>query len=111
MVLIFKSKKALDFLLKHGEVITFRLHERKAGKDWITDRRGGKKIADVEVVLLEETKTPHDFNKFQQYVDKSGFDSIEEWLSEIIKLNPACKLRDAETGYFYLVKLLHRVIQ
>jgi len=106
MVMLFKSRKALDFLLKHGEVVTFRLHERKTGKDWITDRRGGKKIADVEVVLLEKVRKPsYRATYFQKYVHKSGFDNVKEWWDEIVKLNGFSKFMNAEKGYFYLVRL------
>ena len=52
MVVIFQSEKARRFLLENGVVFTFRSKRRKKlGEDWITDRRGGHKIADA---LVEE---------------------------------------------------------
>ena len=105
MVMIFRCRKVLNFLLKRGEVVIFRLHKRKEGKDWITHKRGGKKIAEVEIVLLEEIENPSwHATKFQKYVDKSGFDSVKEWWDAIIELNGFSRFMNAKRGYFYLVR-------
>jgi len=97
MVMIFKSKKALNFLLTHGEVYTLRPKRRKEGRDWITDRRGGKKIANVEVELVAFIDLEKNYAETYRYintifncakdllgnyVEKSGFQSVGEWLSE-----------------------------
>lgn len=92
--IIFSSKKALSFLTSHGEVYTLR-KRRKAGKAWLTAKRGGKKIADVEVkevgrvvfrdepyVVTDEGERP-----LSEFTPKSGFESTEEWIRELRKLH------------------------
>jgi len=102
MVMIFQSEKARRFLLEKGFVFTFRAHRRKkVGRDWITARRGGRKIADVEV------KEEGIFNpsELKPYVRHSGFKSISEWIEEIRRLNGG-KL--PAIGWLYKVSLLPR---
>ena len=104
-MMLFKSKKALEFLLKQGEVVTFRLHKRREGKDWVTNKRGGKKIVEVEIVLLEEIENPSwRATKFQKYVDKSGFNSLKEWWDAIIEVNGFNKFMNAKKVIFILLK-------
>jgi len=100
MVMIFQSEKARSFLLENGFVYTFRVHRRKhTGKDWMTGKRGGRKIADVfiqEVGCFRPTW-------LMPYTEYSGFDSYEEWQTEIVKLNKGvypCK------GWLYKVSLV-----
>ena len=107
-VIIFSSEKALRQLLYHGKVVTLR-KERREGAGWVTDRRGGRKIADVTIEkigklffeggqpYIEITKTPAllgwIFDEFERgdrphldyFVPMSGFDSSEEWLEELKK--------------------------
>lgn len=99
MVMIFEGEKARNFLLRNGAVYTFRVKRRKkVGKDWITDRRGGRKIAEV---LIEEVGefAP---TGLTPYVGLSGFNSLEEWTAEIRRLNDG-KL--PEKGWLYMVVL------
>lgn len=84
MVIIFQSEKARSFLLENGFVYTFRVHRRKrTGRDWMTDKRGGRKIADV---FIEEIGCFRPTGLLP-YVEYSGFDSYREWQEEIVALN------------------------
>jgi len=105
MVMIFSSPKALKHLLDKGEVYTFRTHKRKSKKkrDWVTDRRLGKKICDVEIEFVTKINgaialTP--------YTEQSGFDSTTDWFCEIKRLNRKDVAIQANiiTGYLYHVK-------
>ena len=103
MVIIFQSEKPRRFLLKNGVVFTFRLHRREpVGRDWMTDKRGGRKIADVEV---EEVGY---FNSLDldPYVAYSGFSSVEEWNEEIKRILKWDKLPPKRwQGWLYEVSL------
>jgi hypothetical protein len=98
MVIIFQSRKALNHLLQRGVVFTFRLHRRKAGMEWVTDRRGGHKIADV-IVEEEGVFTRHNLGL---YVEFSGFNTLQEWIEEVWRLNK----RIPERGWLYRVTLI-----
>ena len=98
MVMIFSSEKAREQLRTMGEVITFRLKERKiVGFDWATDKRGGKKLFDIFVEEEGESIAPVDL---EDYVEYSGFRSLEAWIDEIKRLHKS----DAYTkGFLYWV--------
>ncbi len=112
MVLIFKSQKALNFLLENGEVYTLRPKIRKEGRDWITNKRGGRKIADAEVKLIGVCATTNrrlvveidtgSIKSLEDYVEKSGFSSVEEWFAEGNKIY---KGKIPNRLYLYYVKL------
>jgi len=108
MVMIFSSKKALNFLQRHGLVFTVRCKKRKMKnaeqKDWITDKRGGKKIVDVVIEFWDEIDRDNLEYVLQRYVDRSGFLTVSEWIGEIKRLNRG-KL--PKKLYLYRVLLLH----
>ena len=81
MVLLFMVKEAREQLLKEGRVFTFRKKPHKTGRDWATDRRGGKKIADINIRLEKEVKTCADL---KPYVEYSGFQLWSDWIRVII---------------------------
>jgi len=84
MVMIFSSEPARNFLLKEGRVFSFRSRKRKrTGRDWITDRRGGKKIADV---YIEEPFEIWKAKQLETFVHASGFENLDAWLKEIYRL-------------------------
>ena len=98
MVMIFNSEKAREQLRTMGEVITFRLKERKVvGFDWATDKRGGKKLFDVFVEEEGKDITPMDL---EDYIEYSGFKSLEEWIGEITRLH---KCSANAKGFLYRV--------
>ena len=117
-VIYFKSKKALDCLLKNGEVYTIRPKKRSEGLAYVKTSKKGRKLAEVEVKYVGEVvlTAPDDEwyvadgayakGKLEEFVDKSGFDSVEEWLEEVRKLNGG-KLPDRM--FLYCVKLLERL--
>ena len=100
MVMIFKSEKALNYLLSTGRVYTARPRKRREGKDWITNKYGGKKIADVVVKLVAIVST--NYQLLEQFLSESGFSSLEEWLNEVKKLNGYIP----DTLYIYQVELV-----
>jgi len=94
------SKKALEQLRIAGEVVTFRLKEMKVlGDDWVTDRRGGKKLYDVFVDIEEANIIPADLGG---YVENSGFKSLKEWINEIKQIH---KCDEQTKGFLYYVCL------
>jgi len=107
VVWIFSVKKAREFLLENGYVYTVRGHLKKQGKGWFTDKRGGKKIGDCWALLVKTIYDPT-FEKYKlrgilaNYVMHSGFDSVEEWIEEIKRVNHG-KIPD--TVYLYYVAL------
>ena len=100
MVMIFSSREVLEQLRTMGEVVTFRLKERKIlGDDWVTDKRGGKKLYDVFVDIEEENIIPADLG---DYIENSGFKSLKEWINEIKRLH---KCNEQTKGFLYYVCL------
>lgn len=98
--MIFQSEKARRFLLENGVVFTFRAKRRKKlGEDWIADRRGGHKIADV-LVEEEGMFRPQELGL---YVEYSGFSTLEEWIEEMKRLNGGMLPSE---GWLYKVTLL-----
>lgn len=87
MVMIFQSEKARKQLMGKGFVFTIRRPERKCGKDWATNKRGGKKITDIAIFTIDDS-----FSLTEQflalYVVHSGFTSAKEWIEECRRLDP-----------------------
>ena len=100
MVISFSIKKAREQLLRKGIVYTFRWRERiQLGNDWCNAHRNGTKIADIFIEFVKQIDAHHELKPF---LDTSGFDTLEEWRSEIVKQMPTqYKLR----GYLYRVTL------
>jgi len=93
MVLIFQHPKPLEFLARNGYVYTFRTRLHKEGKDWVTDRRGGRKLFDCLILKVEEynynggdpVRSLRDF--LEPFVHSSGFDRPSEWVLAVMLLN------------------------
>jgi len=100
MVMLFMNPTVRNFLLSHGYVYTFRVKRHKKGKDWATEKRTGKKLCDI---TIQEERPIRDASELQQFVQGSGFKSLEEWVQAIREYNP--KLRDI-LGWIYLVSKL-----
>jgi len=102
MPIIFSSEKARRHLLEKGFVYTFRIKQRKQKgpvvKDWVTDRRCGRKIVDVIVMSLGL----YFLSELSKFASGSGFDSLEEWIEETKSLNKGKLLRQ---GWLYKVQL------
>ena len=102
-VMIFSSEKARKHLLEKGFVFTFRAKRRPTGRAWITDKRGGKKICDAFVfeILKTDLLGLHHFTPF------SGYDSWEEWVDDIFRLNR----KRIYSGWLYYVEKIEEVLQ
>jgi len=100
MVMIFQNEKARRQLLEKGVVYTFRKKPHKYGRDWATDRRGGKKICDIEVVWRTEASP----SMLHLFVKDSGFKSLREWKEAIRELG----MRESDWGYIHEVKRTER---
>jgi hypothetical protein len=100
MVMIFADENARRQLLEKGVVYTLRVRKHKEGRDWITDKRGGRKICDVKVEFVEGIRLSEQLIK---YVGESGFEHIWDWCEAIRRLNP--KMKKIE-GYLYKVTKL-----
>lgn len=106
MVMLFMEPKVLRQVLKVGAAVTFRVGEHKLGKDWITDKRGGKKIADVVIskIVIDKDLPGATIYDLRPFLSLSGFKTTTEWIEAIKKLNPKTKPEDLE-GQLYLVLL------
>ena len=104
MVMIFSLKKVREYLLTNGRVYTFRLKEHKTGPDWITDRRGGKKIADV---LVHYAKRVYPLDLLP-WVNQSGFENLGEWIATIFEVNKI-EMQPTPYGYLHEVTIRNRV--
>ncbi len=118
MVMIFAHPRVRAHLLEKGMVYSFRKHHKKTsdgirpqtGKDWATDRRTGKKIADIHVAALEPIDSLNMEQVLEKYVPESGFyqgdgpldDAILEWTQAINDLNPDAPI----AGWIYQIDVL-----
>jgi hypothetical protein len=102
MVIIFSHPKARNYLLTHGLVYTIRKNLRKhvQCKDWMTDKRTGKKICTVWVDDPLELDTVDEHCLPEYFVRNSGFDSMTEWLKAMQRLNQGKMLK---SGWLYRV--------
>lgn len=104
MVMIFENQQVLNYLLSHGFVYTFRTHKRlRLGTDWITDKRGGKKIANVRITFIKITR---DLNELMPFLKHSGFNNIIDWNTAIMELNPDFVHKEMKYGYLYRVSII-----
>ena len=116
MVMIFSNKKVRDYLLSNGLVYTYRKNHRKTGdgirpqvgKDWATDKRTGKKIADIFITVMEPIDSQNMSQVLRKYARDSGFYkritycAMEDWARAIRSLNPFAP----RAGWIYKVELI-----
>jgi len=123
MVMIFSNKKVRDYLLSNGLVYTYRKNHRKTpdgirpqvGKDWATDMRTGKKIADIFITVMESIDSQNMRQVLNKYASDSGFrdqkpsyylkfgyDTVTRWINAIHSLNPFAP----RAGWIYKVEVL-----
>lgn len=117
MVMIFSNPIVRAYLLAHGLVYTFRKRHPKTadgvrlktGKDWATNKRTGKKIADIRVTPIEPIDSTNMGRILTKYVRESGFYighgrvdyAVVAWAQAINSLNP-----DKPTqGWIYQVEV------
>lgn len=119
MVMIFAHPPVRAYLLEHGVVYTFRKNHPKTadgvrpqiGKDWATDKRCGKKIADIIVNPIEPMDGENMGQVLAKYVSDSGFYrggrldfAVVAWARAIHSLNLYAPT-EAPEGWIYQVKL------
>jgi hypothetical protein len=91
----FNDPTARQQLLSEGEVVTFRTRQRTTGSTWWSRTRLGTKEGDVTVKELGEV--PPTADALRSYRERSGFETVEEWIAAIERLNGDLP----ETGYLY----------
>ena len=117
MVIYFKSTKALNYLLKHGFVYTLRGRFRKRYCRWIETKRifkcpvetvkttrDSKPLGKAVVYLIGMVNIISEKEKLKKYVKHSGFNSVDEWIDEFIRLNGKHPI-----AFLYKVKLIEKV--
>ena len=118
MVMIFANEKVRKYLLEHGLVYTFRSYHKKTvdgirpqiGRDWATDRRTGKKIADINITPLVPIDCLNMGKVLSKYARESGFyvghgridEAVSEWARAINSLNP----KVPTAGWIYRVEVI-----
>lgn len=118
MVMIFANEKVREYLLEHGLVYTYRKNHQKTpngirpqiGKDWATDKRTGKKIADIFITPLESVDATNRRKVLATYARESGFyrwqhgilDAVSKWNQAIMSLNPFA----SNDGWIYRVEVI-----
>jgi len=117
MVMIFSNPIVRAYLLAHGLVYTFRKRHPKTadgvrlktGKDWATNKRTGKKIANILVTPIEPIDSTNMGRILTKYVSESGFYighgrvdyAVVAWARAINSLNPD----EPTQGWIYQVDL------
>ncbi len=93
----------MEYLMSEGEVYTFRLRRRlQTGNTWMNDRRGGLKIADVDVRELGEYRVWD----LRPFVDKSSFATLAAWYMAIVNLHGSRVVSMNTRGWLYKVMLV-----
>ncbi len=109
MVIIFQNRQVREYLLENGKVYTYRkgLETRKQlGRDWATDRRCGKKIADVDIKAVSSISRENILEALRQsdedgpFYKQSGLGTVETWIQTIKDLNRG---EIPESGWLYRV--------
>jgi len=99
----FNVREAYDYLMAHSEVFSVRSHKKKnEGKMMLLSTLEGKPhykgIVDVTFCKEINLENPISKSMLFNYVRKSGFKTVEQWLMKASK---------AKVLYLYHVKLLH----
>ena len=92
MVIWFNSEKARSQLINHNEVITCRKRRKTFGitSAIYKNEDGNSVVIDkVHVMLLDESidEQREHIEAFTRHLALSGFETVEEWIKEVKKLN------------------------
>jgi len=101
--IFFSSQKARTFLISNGEVYTLRRSRRPTGYAHAFYVNENGRSIEIGLVYVEEIGVVLKAGDLLPYVRKSGFESVEEWLSEARKSQ--CKL----PAWLYKVELVKGV--
>lgn len=97
--IIFANETARGQLEEDGVVMTFRATSRTTGSTWWRESRTGPKRGDVLVMLEDEIDPRPPQSPLEEWVDLSGFESIEAWQDAIREMHGELP----ESGYLYRV--------
>ena len=84
--MIFKSSKALSFLLENGKVATMRDYPYRVNQTVYVKMVEGIDRKTVAKAVIEKVVLNNTTNRIK-YFDISGFSSPEEWLEEAISIH------------------------
>ena len=102
MVISFSNEGVFKYFLSEREVYTFRLRRRlQTGYTWMNDRRGGKKLADVDVKEVGEFQV----KDLRPFLDKSSFKTLASWWSALQILSGSRVVTMNTRGWLYKVML------
>ncbi|KXB04880.1 hypothetical protein AKJ48_01130 [candidate division MSBL1 archaeon SCGC-AAA261O19] len=94
MVLIIPSRKVRNHLTSENIIYFVSDKKRNEDEDWITDKFGGKKIADANIELERKIDLSTHKNLeailymwLKTYVEHSGFENTYQWIGDIKKSN------------------------
>jgi DNA-directed RNA polymerase subunit H (RpoH/RPB5) len=95
--IIFSDPRTRGQLQQEGEVVTFHEDQRTTGSTWWSETRLGEKEGDV---FVEEIATVSPtLDALESYRDRSGFDTVDDWIDTIERLNDGLP----KAGYLYRV--------
>ena len=104
MAISFLNEGVLKYFMREGEVYTFRLNRRiQTGKTLMNDRRGGPKIADVDVREVGEYRVWD----LRPFLDKSSFRTLAAWFMAIRELQGSRIVSMNTRGWLYKVMLVN----
>jgi len=104
LVISFLNEGVLEYFMKEGEVYTFRLRRRlQTGITWMNDRRGGLKIADVDIREMGEYRVWD----LRPFLDKSSFRTLAAWFIAIRELQGSRIVSMNTRGWLYKVMLVN----
>jgi len=101
--MIFKSFKALSFLLENGKVATMRDYPHRVNQTIYVQMPEGISRRTIAKAKIEKVVLNNTMNRIK-YFDISGFSSPEEWLEEAIRLNKKIP------RYIIILKLIKKYI-
>lgn len=103
--IIFGHPTARNQLQEHGVVMTFRTSDRTVGDTWWRESRTGPKKGDVRVEKVAEIHSPIRATQLGPYADRSGFDSVRDWIDAIVEVHgqPVGDYDSKIAGYVYRV--------
>ena len=101
-IIWFNHPRALDYLIRHGEVYTLRAHKKScpSGHVIIKSRYGLRARGLIRFVGVVDLRDPTQVSQLGAFVAKSGFKTVDEWVRAFRELNG-----DATMAYLYYVRI------
>jgi hypothetical protein len=102
--MIFSVDEAFDQFDEHGDVVSARSSGRGMGEQvWIRRSRNGEKVAEAvvdDVTVVEWDREEEVDEYLQQYADRSGFESWEDWKQKLEEMHGSLP----NPVYFHVVR-------